>query len=110
MLAWIRTGLALIAFGFVIARLGGWLRLISAAVGPTVASDHWTQAEASWIGASFVMLGTLSNAAAIIRYVAARRAIRLGREVADGLFPIMFGMIVTAVGGVVGLYLLWRMA
>jgi uncharacterized membrane protein YidH (DUF202 family) len=34
LLAWIRTGLALVTFGFVIARLGAWLNAVQAAPQP----------------------------------------------------------------------------
>ncbi len=63
LLAWIRTGLALMGFGFVVARFGLFLREIAAArEEPTAHSYGWSLG----IGTSLVVLGvvvTLSAAA-----------------------------------------------
>ncbi len=63
LLAWIRTGLALMGFGFVVARFGLFLREIAAAREvPTAHSYGWSLG----IGTSLVVLGvvvTLSAAA-----------------------------------------------
>lgn len=101
MLAWIRTGLALIAFGFVVARLGVWIALASDATGRP-------GPETTWVGTLFVALGTVANGAAVARYRAARRAIRAGRELDEGPFPWLFAVAVTALGGGLGLYLVLR--
>lgn len=70
LLAWIRTGLALMAFGFVIARVGVWLR----AAGDRAQSGGW------WLGGTFVLLGTACNAGAAVRYLRVHRAILQGRS------------------------------
>ena len=67
LLAWLRTGLSLITFGFVIARLGSWL----AAQEPSGAA----MVGARWIGPLFGALGSLANLLALVRYLAFRRAI-----------------------------------
>ena len=54
LLAWIRTGLALMGFGFVVARFGLFLREL-AAVNKTP-ENHSTSASL-WIGIVFVVLG-----------------------------------------------------
>jgi putative membrane protein len=66
LLAWLRTGLSLITFGFVIARIGVWLR---AAGGGTELP------RAGWMGALFGALGVVANLLALVRYLAFRRAI-----------------------------------
>jgi len=61
LLAWIRTGLSLTAFGFVIARLGVWIRIIGDS-GKGIPGAHW-------IGALFVVLGAALDGIGITRYV-----------------------------------------
>ena len=73
LLAWIRTGIALMAFGFAIARFGLFLREVAQA-----GALHVTPARglgSAWFGVVLVVLGLLTNAAAVTRYAAVRRAI-----------------------------------
>ena len=75
MLAWIRTGIALMAFGFAIARFGLFLRQMAIASGhaPPRASMGSTP-----MGIALVALGVLINALATLRYGTVRRAIDRG--------------------------------
>jgi putative membrane protein len=66
LLAWIRTGLSLITFGFVIARLGVWIRIIGDA-GAGIPG-------AGWLGAVFVLMGAALDAIGITRYVRFHRS------------------------------------
>jgi len=76
MLAWIRTGISLMAFGFAIARFSVFLRQV-ASLGP--APEHPRHSVGSvWIGAVLVALGMLANLSATIRYATVRRAIERG--------------------------------
>lgn len=102
MLAWIRTGIAMITFGFVIARVGVWLRMLAAADSRTEINTVGT----AWIGAAFLALGTFANAMAAVRYRHARRAILSGTELPDGGFPVIFAVVATVLGAVLGTYLL----
>jgi putative membrane protein len=72
LLAWIRTGLALMAFGFMIARVSVWLQGAPSTAGARV------------IGVAFVVLGTVSNVVAAARYRKVRRSILEGRAVVPG--------------------------
>ena len=76
MLAWIRTGIALMAFGFAIARFGVFLRQVASvghvAVGPERGIGS------AWVGAVLVALGMVANLLATIRYSQLRRAIERG--------------------------------
>jgi putative membrane protein len=83
LLAWIRTGVALVAFGFVVARVGVWLR-------GEITSSSSGAPSSGWIGSAFVLLGTASNAAATLRYLRIRRAIIEGREVQPGNAVVLF--------------------
>src|SRR5579883_2977529 len=58
LLAWIRTGLALMGFGFVVARFGLFLREL-AAVNQTAVSH--SPKVSLWIGIALVVLGVCLN-------------------------------------------------
>jgi putative membrane protein len=105
MLAWMRTGIALMTFGFVIARIGVWLRALGAS---THAVDPHSFGTA-WLGGAFVVLGVAGNALAIRRYLAIRGAIRRGQDIRDDAFPVVFAVLLTVLGAVLGGYLLIRL-
>lgn len=65
LLAWLRTGLALITFGFLIARIGLWLK------GQETSS---ALRHSALMGTMFGALGTLANLMALYRYMAFRKA------------------------------------
>jgi putative membrane protein len=73
LLAWIRTGLSLTTFGFVIARLGVWIRIIG--------DGGEGIPDSGWIGALFVLVGAVLDAIGIIRYVHFHRAFMRRRPV-----------------------------
>jgi hypothetical protein len=45
----------------------------------------------------------------VVRYAAARRAIRRGGEIPDDSFPAVLAVLVTAFGSIIGVYLLRRL-
>ncbi|MBI2895757.1 MAG: DUF202 domain-containing protein [Deltaproteobacteria bacterium] len=99
LLAWIRTGLALMAFGFVLARVGAWLR----AEGEAPGNGGW------WLGATFVLLGTLCNSSAALRYWRIHRALIQGRHVVPGsAVAVSLAVGVTILGLLLGAYVLIR--
>ena len=77
-LAWVRTGLALMGFGFVVARFGLFLREWSAAQNIVHPSGHGVSL---WLGIALVALGVFLNVAALMRY---RRYLR---QLAQGILP-----------------------
>jgi putative membrane protein len=82
LLAWIRTGIALMAFGFAIARFGLFLREMSQAGG---APSRVEPAMGSgWFGVVLVVLGLVTNLAAMVRYLQIRKALLEGRSIAPG--------------------------
>jgi len=92
-------------FGFVIARIGVWLRALS---GHEHAASVAHEMGTAWIGGLFVALGVVANVSAVIRYGAARRAIQTGREISSGPVPAVFAILVTIFGAIIGAYLLRR--
>jgi putative membrane protein len=107
MLAWIRTGIALMAFGFAIARFGVFLREV-AGVGqiPTLRLQHGVGS--AWVGAVLVALGMLANLLATIRYAQIRRAIDRGDVGAPHTMMVYLFGITAAVVGLVMTVLLVR--
>ena len=90
LLAWIRTGLALMAFGFVAARLTTWLRL-----------EHPERDGSfpAWLGIAVLALGTACHVIGALRFVRARRAIVEGRSIAPGYGgPVIVATLVAAAG------------
>jgi putative membrane protein len=76
MLAWVRTGIAIMTFGFAIARFGVFLRQL-AEINPGAA--HVPRGIGStWVGAALVALGMLANLFGTARYASVRRAILRG--------------------------------
>src|ERR1700685_3470398 len=79
MLAWIRTGIALMAFGFAIARFGFFLRAIAAA--GQVHLHGESGVGSTWFGVVLVLLDLGTNAAATMCYARLRRELMGGRSV-----------------------------
>jgi|MudIll2142460700_1097286.scaffolds.fasta_scaffold39568_3 putative membrane protein len=97
LLAWIRTGLALMAFGFVLARLVIWLQL-----------EHpdRTNVIATYLGIATLALGTLCHVIGAVRFVAARRAILAGQTIQPASTgPVVVAAAVAAVGAAAIIYL-----
>jgi len=82
LLAWIRTGVALMAFGFAIARFGLFLREIAPAA--TASSGGEPTLGSGWFGVVLVLFGFVTNLAAMIRYLRIRTALRERRSIAPG--------------------------
>ena len=105
MLAWIRTGIALMTFGFVIARIGVWLRALGATTHAAAPDAFGT----AWIGGVFVVLGVVGNAVSVRRFLMNRKAIRGQQDLRDDSFPVVFALLVTVMGAALGGYLLVRL-
>ena len=81
LLAWIRTGLSLMGFGFVVARFGLFLRELAEAHvgGTTMPSAMLNRPHASlWIGVVLVVTGVVVNLLAGVDHVRNVRAFRRG--------------------------------
>lgn len=63
LLAWVRTGIGVMAFGFIVARFGLVLRLLRAQSGDTA-----THGASLYLGVTLVVLGVLATAAGAVLY------------------------------------------
>ena len=76
LLAWTRTALALMGFGFVVARLALFIRELN----PVAPAAHGAS---QWIGVALVILGGVVQAAAIVAHTQSVRRLRAG-----GVLPL----------------------
>lgn len=107
LLAWNRTGLALMAFGFVIERSGVLLGILAPAGGrPPLGSL------ASWIGIAFIGLGAMTAAIAILQFRAVLRTLQPA-EIPEGYrmtAGIYLNALVAFLGMALTVYLLYGVA
>jgi putative membrane protein len=105
LLAWVRTALGLLAFGFVLERVDGW---IGAAAPGGLGGER--SLGTAWIGVGFVVLGLLANALAIVRFARFRRALRTGAPLPTDVFPIAFAAALTVLGATLAIYVVAKIA
>jgi putative membrane protein len=98
-LAWLRTGIATMGFGVVIAKLR-WLFPAGALSPPSRGIVH-----ASNIGLLFTIVGLLTVALSIQRYLVVQRQIRESRYESSGAFLIVYAAIITLLGLLIVWYL-----
>ena len=103
LLAWLRTGIALMAFGFAIARFSLFLNQLAAAGG----FAHAPRGVGSGgMGIALVALGMVANLIATIRFGRVRGSIERGDVGAPGaLLPYAIGAVVSVVGVVMAVLL-----
>lgn len=98
LLAWIRTGLAMMGFGFVVARFGLFLRELAPAQGHV--PPHRVGLSL-WIGTTLVLVGVVVNVFAAVRHW--RTVRRLERNEPLRFSPLSLGFIVALFLAVLGL-------
>lgn len=101
MLAWVRTGLALMGFGFAIARFGLFLRQFSLMSGAASAAAIVDERHlgSRWLGASLVALGMVVNLLATVRYRSIRFAVLRNQiEPPTPWLVYLLGAVVTVIG------------
>ncbi|MEW6312858.1 MAG: DUF202 domain-containing protein [Pseudomonadota bacterium] len=103
LLAWNRTGLTLMAFGFMIERFGLFVHMLMPMPMPN--GGAMLERDASfWVGIAFILLGALAESYSIVQY---RRVIRTLKpiEIPDG-YRINAGVYANAGVAALGLALL----
>jgi putative membrane protein len=84
LLAWIRTGLALMGFGFVLARFS---LLIRELMGVKVPAIPETPGLSLWFGTALIALGALVNLLAGFQHTRNMKRLRRGQALADEAWP-----------------------
>jgi putative membrane protein len=108
-LAWIRTGLALMGFGFVVARFGLFLRELSMRnSGPPQVSTH-TTGPSVWLGTALVIVGVIVNISAAMTHIRQVRQLRSGEWVAGRISgtAVTLALVLSAAGIGLAIYLIW---
>jgi putative membrane protein len=101
-LAWVRTGLALMGFGFVVARFNLFLRMLQVRVSSLkVLHSGWSMG----FGTFLVLLGVIVQVTAVIDYVHTAKMFKQGK-VAQ-LKPSYLGVGIALGLGAIGLVMAW---
>jgi putative membrane protein len=104
LLAWIRTGLAMMGFGFVVARFALWLRTIALATAPAPPPTHHLSI---WFGTALVLIGVATNLLAAHRHRRYLRALDAGDAdpSLEPTFATTIAMLLAALGLAMAAYL-----
>ena len=102
LLAWNRTCLTLMAFGFVVERFGLFLHMLAPQT-----PQHLERGVSFWVGLGFILLGSLMAVLAVIQY---RRVLRTLKpvEIPDGYWVNMAALstlLLAVLGMVLSAYL-----
>lgn len=106
LLAWLRTGLTIIALGFVVSRFGLFVRLLAAQSQPP-SPTAYSSLSAS-LGVAFVIVGTLAIVASAVqhqRFVSTLPQSDLPPAYSRA-FAIVLSLLVAALGVALAIYLL----
>jgi putative membrane protein len=96
LLAWVRTGIALMAFGFALARFAVFLHQVA---GLHADMPKHPSLGSTWLGAALVALGMLANLLATLRFAGVRRGIERGDVGApNATLVYVLGITVTLIG------------
>ena len=107
LLAWIRTGLTIMGFGFVVARFGLFLTLLAAQRMPSTAPDASPSHLSNGIGIALVLLGAVSMIFAAIQhrqFVSSLPAVDIP-PMHNRAFPVALAFILGSLGLLLALYL-----
>jgi inner membrane protein YidH len=104
-LAWIRTGIAFMGFGFVVARFGLFLREIALTNNMTVAQHN--NGFSMPVGVALIVAGILVNLIAAIRHHRYIKALDRGqfRQAYGSVFIFLIAGFLTIIGLAVAIYL-----
>ena len=107
LLAWVRTGLTVMAFGFVVARFGLFLRLLAVQMGGAVPEGLLHHRISNVVGIALVLLGVACLMLGAVQhrsYVATLPPADVPRT-HSGAYPIALSLVLAALGLVLAVYL-----
>jgi putative membrane protein len=104
-LAWIRTGLSLMGFGFVVARFGLFLRELS-----EVALDQSVRVTgfSMWAGTTMVLVGVVVNVVAAVQHLKTIRHLNAGVDITGkpSTTGVVLALLMAAAGLTMAMYLM----
>jgi putative membrane protein len=98
LLDWVRTGLAMMGFGFVVARFGLFLRELAGLPG---VSPYQHSGFSLWVGTTLIILGVAVNLGASVKHWHTVRRLERGQPMR--FRPLSLGMMVAWLLGLLGL-------
>ena len=101
LLAWIRTGVALIGLGFVVARFGLFLRALDSQAGRAAASPELSGV----IGVALIFVGVFALGLGLRRFWLTGRSIEIGRFEVDTSVEWVIAVATTIAGLALAAYL-----
>lgn len=96
LLAWVRTGLAMMGFGFVVARFGLFFQEIAA----VQALPPRQQGYSLWLGTALVILGVSVNLWAAVKHWETVRRLELGKPL--HFYPLSLATVTALVMAILG--------
>src|SRR4029450_3534562 len=105
--AWVRTGLTVMAFGFVVARFGLFLRLLAAQQGQGIAEAQTHNHVSNAVGIALVLVGGGCMVLGPLQhrsFIATLPAVDVPRSHA-AIYPIVLSVLLAALGLVLAVYL-----
>ncbi len=97
-LAWIRTGLSLMGFGFVVARFGLFLREMEFSTHPlSLHSARFTL----WVGTALIMIGVVVNVFSAMQHIRFVNAVKSGAPIVER--PVTLAVAIALILAVTGL-------
>jgi putative membrane protein len=107
MLAWVRTGVALMGLGFVVARFGLFMREMTVARGGATPHPGLVSA---WAGTGLLLIGVAVEMIGAARFAAFRRRFNAGRPVLPGgaTAELAIAGVLAAIGLLLAVYLIGR--
>ena len=108
LLAWVRTGLALMGFGFVVARFGLFMREITLARGGQAPPPQDGRPVSLWIGVALVVAGVLVNVLAAVDHGRVVRSLRRGdtHPATKSAMGVVLAAVLAALGLAMAVYLI----
>ncbi len=107
LLAWVRTGLTIMAFGFVVARFGLFLRLVATQQGQGLPAAELHSHVSNAIGIALVLIGVGCMVVGALQhrsYVATLPAADIPRSHAP-VYPLTLSIVLALLGLVLAVYL-----
>src|SRR4051794_10996475 len=106
LLAWVRTGVALMGFGFVVARFGLFLREMALTTNHVNPQQH--TGLSLYVGVALVGLGVIVNIASAIKYGQTIRRLKRGAPVSPGVLSleVIIAIVLALLGLAMGAFLL----
>ena len=107
LLAWVRTGLTVMAFGFVVARFGLFLRLLAVQMGSAVPDGLLHHQVSNVVGIALVLIGVGCMVLGAVQhrsYVASLPPADVPRSHA-AVYPVGLAVVLAALGLVLAAYL-----